>query len=275
MKYSLTEPFHVVLKRTKRLFQKKDGHMSTLDKLRLRFLKTGDHINSYKIFGYPVSFSFHPYWFRHSYKEIFEEEVYKFKSSNPNPVIIDCGSNIGLSIIYFKKLFPEARIIAFEPDDKIFNLLQNNLAAFNYSDVTLVNKAVWNSATVLKFDSTGGMGGSVLNNASSANRVIEIQAIRLRDYLVHPVAFLKIDIEGAEIPVLEDCKDRLNIVENLFVEYHCYPKQSQELVKLLSIVQEAGFRYYIRQASENMQFPFVEKHGRYCDIQLNIFCFRD
>jgi FkbM family methyltransferase len=271
----LTEPFLVISKRAKRLFQKKEGQMSLRDKLRLRFLRPGNGTNTFSLFNKRIQFFFHPFWFRHSYKEIFEEEVYKFKTDTLRPLIIDCGSNIGLSIIYFKRLFPESRVIAFEPDDKIFTLLKENLSGFNFSETQLINKGVWKSETLLRFDSTGGMGGSIVNNAATSNRVIEISTIRLRDYLSQPVAFLKIDIEGAEIPVLEDCKDQLYNVENLFVEYHCYPRQPQELEKLLSIVQDAGFRYYIRQAAENMQSPFVEKHGKYCDIQLNIFCFRD
>src|SRR5690606_29753371 len=51
----------------------------------------------------------------HSLKEIFVEEVYKVQL-RPNPLIIDCGANIGLSVIYFKRHFPDARVIAFEPD---------------------------------------------------------------------------------------------------------------------------------------------------------------
>jgi hypothetical protein len=39
--------------------------------------------------------------FYYSYREICEDEIYKFISNKPNPLIIDCGSNIGLSILYF------------------------------------------------------------------------------------------------------------------------------------------------------------------------------
>ena len=48
--------------------------------------------------------------------ELFEHQIYKFKCDTETPYIIDCGANIGLSIIYFKLLFPKAEIIAFEPD---------------------------------------------------------------------------------------------------------------------------------------------------------------
>ena len=47
------------------------------------------------------------------FEEIFIHEVYKFESRNSNPCIIDCGSNIGMSILYFKCLYPYSTITAF------------------------------------------------------------------------------------------------------------------------------------------------------------------
>jgi FkbM family methyltransferase len=41
-----------------------------------------------------------------------------------SPYIIDAGANIGLSIIYFKKKYPNSKIVAFEPDKLIFNILK-------------------------------------------------------------------------------------------------------------------------------------------------------
>jgi hypothetical protein len=57
------------------------------------------------LFGQTISIT-SPKWHWHSLQEIFLEETYKFTSPKPDPVIIDCGANIGLSIIYFKKLYP-------------------------------------------------------------------------------------------------------------------------------------------------------------------------
>ncbi len=71
------------------------------------------------------------FWYLHGLNEIFVEEVYRFQSDTNTPLIIDCGSNIGLSIIYFKRLFPEAKIIGFEPDNEIFKILENNINQFN------------------------------------------------------------------------------------------------------------------------------------------------
>ncbi len=238
-------------------------------------LKADQSINSYKLFNKKILYSFPHYWFRHSYKEIFEEETYKFQSLHTKPYIIDCGSNIGLSIIYFKTIYPEAKIIGFEPDGKIFELLDHNIKSFGYDDVTLHNKGVWISETSLWFHSEGSLGGAILDQSGDEKNMVRIDTVRLREFLDEKIDFLKIDIEGAEMDVLEDCKDKLSNVENIFVEYHCRVNEPQRLSALLEILTEAGFRYYIRQADETIRYPFIQKHGQYMDVQLNIFGFRN
>ena len=76
--------------------------------------------------------------------------------------------------------------------------------------------------------------------------------------------------------VLERCAQRLKNVRQLFVEYHSACSETQQLSKLLAIFTEAGFRYYIRNAWENLREPFVEykPDGGVYDCQLNIFCYR-
>ncbi|MCZ6702618.1 MAG: FkbM family methyltransferase, partial [Ignavibacteria bacterium] len=58
------------------------------------------------------------------FKEIFVDEYYKFESELTEPVIYDCGSNIGMSCIYFKRIFPGAKVKAFEADPKISKYLK-------------------------------------------------------------------------------------------------------------------------------------------------------
>ena len=40
------------------------------------------------------------------FEEIFIREVYRFASTNTSPIVLDCGANIGLSILYFTRLYP-------------------------------------------------------------------------------------------------------------------------------------------------------------------------
>ncbi|CAN0317493.1 unnamed protein product, partial [Chrysoparadoxa australica] len=61
------------------------------------------------------------------FHDIFVKQVYKFKTDSEHPVIIDCGSNIGLSVIYFKKQYPKAKVTAFEADPDIYKVQLQNL----------------------------------------------------------------------------------------------------------------------------------------------------
>ncbi|MEK6726694.1 MAG: FkbM family methyltransferase [Deltaproteobacteria bacterium] len=208
------------------------------------------------------------------YREIFKKETYKFKAESEKPYIIDCGANIGLSIIYFKKLYPKAEIIGFEPDKKIFDMLKNNMQSFGYNDVKIIQKALWNKEGETIFSSEGADAGRLANKSETINTETTTTT-SLRNYLERPVDFLKIDIEGAETVVIEDCADLLINVKNLFVEYHSFSDKEQKLDTLLGILKKAGFRYYIYNFGVLSHHPFEEKKTYLgMDTQLNIYACR-
>jgi FkbM family methyltransferase len=205
------------------------------------------------------------------FKEIVHKQIYQFKTTNERPYIIDAGANIGLSIIYFKQLYPDAEIIAFEADEKIFSILQKNLIQFGFDNITLIQKALWNEETTLSFFSEGADAGRV-GTAIDAQDVTEVKTIRLKKYLEKKVDFLKVDIEGAEVIVLEDCKDLLENVTNIFVEYHSFVAKNNNLHTLLTILYDAGFKIYITAVNNSASNPFMEKHDYLgMDFQLNIY----
>ncbi len=215
--------------------------------------------------------------FIHTVEGIFIEELYKFESNKPAPLIVDCGTNIGISIMYFKTLFPAARIIGFEPDKKIFDACQFNINAFGFKNVELHNSAVWKFDGTLNFLPDNSLGGMVVEDADKNNKVYQVEAADVKKYLDQEIDFLKIDIEGAELEVLEYCKDNLSLVKNLFVEYHSYQNKPQQLQRLLEILSNAGFRYYIKHAWDYLDRPFAD-HKKFAsqnfDLQLNICAYR-
>ena len=207
-------------------------------------------------------------------KEIFDQQIYKFNCATETPYIIDCGANIGLSIIYFKQLFPNAEIIGFEPDDTIFNVLKHNIEVFNLSNVVLIKKACWNKETTLQFYSEGADGGRAAKDFDT-NNLIEVETTRLRNYLNRKVDFLKIDIEGAENEVLHDIKDLLVNVDRVFVEFHSFVGKEQMLPEILDILKKRGFRFNIHHIGVYSSNPFIsiQDHSN-MDLQLNIYGYR-
>ena len=209
----------------------------------------------------------------HGFEEIFIQEIYK-QSLGEKPYILDCGANIGLSVIYLKHQFPDAEIVAFEPDEKNFDLLSRNIKSFGYTGITLCKEAVWKEQTILHFSNEGSMSSKI--QTGQHNGTVSVPAIRLKDRINRPIDFLKIDIEGAEYEVLRDIADDLHFVNNLFLEYHGSFAQNRELTELFNIIQSCGFNYYIKEATSVYATPFYRKPrpGMSYDVQLNIFCFR-
>jgi FkbM family methyltransferase len=214
--------------------------------------------------------------FLFSYNEIFNKEIYKFSTEDPSPFIIDVGANLGLSVLYFKRLFPGARIVAFEPDPDIFNSLQKNCASFELQNVELFQKAVWKENGTVHFKKEGSLGGR-LCISDFAEEDVTVPSCRLRDYLTSKVTFLKIDIEGAETDVLEDSADLLRNVDHLFVEYHSFCDREQSLHRLLRVIHDAGFRVHIHSYKPSPQPLFLREIRSgidLVDMNLDIFCYR-
>lgn len=158
-------------------------------------------------------------------------------------LIIDCGSNVGASVLFFRQQCPRAKIIAFEPDREIFSYLQRNTR--DARDMELHNSAVWTADGTVRFTPDNADGGFI------GTEGIAVPSVRLKTVLekYDRIDFLKMDIEGAEVAVLEDCADALARVAAVYVEYHDqHQRGRQRLDLLLSILSNAGFRYNMKTA---------------------------
>lgn len=236
-----------------------------------RYTKTTTLLENHEII-IPDSASF---LFMH--KEIFKEYIYNFKTLNPIPYIIDGGANIGLATIYLKLLYPSAKIIAFEPDSNIFDTLTNNINSFEFKNVELVQKGLWNENKTLSFKSEGADGGLIADIDKTVSATETIEVVSLKPYLQNQVDFLKLDIEGAETIVLKDIQDDLDRVDRIFVEYHSFVGQPQTLNEIIDILTKANFRLYMSIPGNNSLKSPLMGLGNYnnMDFQLNIFGYKE
>lgn len=206
--------------------------------------------------------------FINQFESIFVNQIYRFQSTSSSPVIIDCGANMGTSVMYFKQLFTDAKILAFEPDRSIFDVLQKNITQNKIKDVSLFNKAVWIEDKEMYFSSSKAQSGALITNETE----VKVECVRLKSVLKNfkTVDFLKLDIEGAELPVMQDIASELHKVEHLFIEYHSYSGKDQELSKLLLVLEENGFRYYLggNEVHGNGYQPVIEEG---MDLTIDIF----
>lgn len=178
----------------------------------------------------------------HAYKHIFAWGIYDFRPRDDTPLVLDCGSHIGLSILRFKQIAPGCRVIGFEPDARARDLLHHNLAANRLRNVEIVSGALATARGTLQFVADGGAAARESRAGAAVERV---DSVPLSDYLDEPVDLLKMNIEGAEYGVLHEAAGRLHNVRQIVVEYHGFPECGQTLHGILRLLHECGFRYVL------------------------------
>ncbi|MDH4199244.1 MAG: FkbM family methyltransferase [Spirochaetia bacterium] len=204
--------------------------------------------------------------------EIFVRENYKFYCESQVPTFIDCGANIGLSVLYLKSQFPDAIIHAFEPDTIAYEKLVTNIESSGFRDVFTYNAAVWVEDGELVFVPDGSWGGHIGNDAGSEG--VKIKSYNLDGFLNKRVDFLKMDIEGAESDVIIHSKELIaRNVEKLFFEWHSLTGAPQRLGEILAFFEGHGFRYHIKEAA-NRPMPFNYTPGGRMDSQLDVFLWK-
>lgn len=183
------------------------------------------------------------------FEEIFIAEPYKVSLAS-KPCIVDCGANIGMSMAYFFARHPGAEITAFEPDRTNFGFLSVNSQRNNWRAAVhaqaldeTVGERVWNT-----FGAAGTLvaGFRTELSASAPSSTYLVRTARLSSYIDGPVDLLKLDVEGAEHPIIHDLIETGKIawVKKIVMEYHHHIVPSEDdLGTLLRALEGAGFGY--------------------------------
>lgn len=174
-------------------------------------------------------------WYRNEkeldeiYKEKFINSEYKFKSLTNSPFIIDCGSHIGLSILYFKSIYPDSEIIGFEPNPENFEILNRNIKENKLTNIKTYNMALSDKVgeidlhMSLKKDNPWTWGDTIIYNMwgdGNDDRKTKVKTVKLSSYINRNIDLLKIDIEGSEQIVLQEIENKLHFVREIAMEFH-------------------------------------------------------
>jgi FkbM family methyltransferase len=156
---------------------------------------------------------------------------YKFNYHITPEVIIDGGANIGLASIALKNLYPQAKIIAIEPDTENFAQLNKNLQPYN--NIHTIQAGLWNKRAILKVSDKYSVGkwGMVTEEVEemspSTIATITIGEIMEKYQLIY-IDLLKLDIETAERELFSsDYEDwlpkiKVIVIELVFFHYFSY-----------------------------------------------------
>lgn len=184
-------------------------------------------------------------------REVFFDGDYDVPAGDNVRVIVDAGANIGLASVYLANKYPDAKIIAIEPEKGNFDLLKKNVKP--YPQVVPVNAALWRSSgRILLSDPGRGEHGFTTSEGSHAldeGCAELVAAISMGDlmstYGIEHIDLLKIDIEGAEKELFEAAQGWIDKVSVIVIELHDRFKPGCEeaftlATRHMTVAQERG-----------------------------------
>ena len=240
--------------------------MSVFDGLKMYYRNFGLRgifaISAYRLTGMPEEIIARPPGIRYPvhirvrtadvsiYSSILVGEEYAFELPFTPRVIVDAGANVGMASLYFAHRYPDAKIIAVEPEKSNFVMLAKNVQA--YPKIIPVQAALWNwdgEISISEPEARSEWGFITREGPGTKVRAITIQTL-MREMQISFIDLLKVDIEGAEKEVFEKC-DWMQGVRCLMIELHdrfkpgCSEAVSSATLQF-SKVQRGETSFYIR-----------------------------
>jgi FkbM family methyltransferase len=177
------------------------------------------------------------------FNSIFAKGEYDLDIGFNPEYIIDAGAYIGVSTVYFRHKYPEAKIIAVEPEKSNFDLLVRNTKP--YKSIFCVNAGIYGEDVPLVIsDHAAEKYAFRVERSNFTEESVPGYMIKtlMEEFQLPHIDILKMDIEGAEYSVFAHDPDAwLTGVRVLVAELHefIHPGVS-ELV--LGVLKDSGFK---------------------------------
>jgi FkbM family methyltransferase len=199
------------------------------------------------------------------FAEVFLAREYEVFDLPECPVIVDCGANIGMSVLYFKTIRPASTIVACEPNPQAFQLLKQNVGGLD--GITLRNVALTDQAGEAELfcsDDQAALTDSLRPDRGIGPPIL-VKTERLSELLgtLPSIDLVKIDVEGAEWEIISDLRETglLTKPNRYIIEYHHQiGNEEPRLSKFLCVFEDAGFSYLLSAGRRS--------RGRFQDIMV-------
>lgn len=143
------------------------------------------------------------------------------------PIVLDCGGHIGSFTMYVKSHWPKAKVYVMEPVPDNLNLLKENIAQNNLTDINVIPYALYGQSGTFYIDLANKQFDAVNVSVEKPNhnQFVTIEALTLDEVLqknqISIVDLMKMDIEGAEYHIFAHSLESLNQhVRRIIMEFH-------------------------------------------------------
>lgn len=171
-------------------------------------------------------------------REVWFDEVYRLPFESRIDQIVDLGANIGLTSLYFAKVYGASTIIAIEPNPENATLAARNLHQ-NGIAVRVIEAAIGPMDGTACFSDTRDSNLGRLSEHGRKVRVISIPTLCLEQN-INSIDLLKMDIEGGEQALLSGPIEWLDDVGAVIAEFH---PMLADYPALVDRIVSKGFRW--------------------------------
>jgi FkbM family methyltransferase len=153
------------------------------------------------------------------YDQIFRAREYDIDLGAPL-FILDAGAHIGLSSVFFAGKYPQATVVAIEPEPSNFNLLLQN--AKRYPNIAPIRAGLWSRKTRLRIQESDVDTWSFRVAEDPSGQGIPAVSIQdiMAEFGARQIDVLKLDIEGSEVEVLRHHQPWIDAVGTIIIELH-------------------------------------------------------
>lgn len=202
------------------------------------------------------------------FTQIFVEREYScIDNLNDIRFIIDCGANCGYSSASFLTQFPDAQVVAIEPDRANFEMLQRNMEPYG-NRVSMLHSAVWShrvGLVVRRGQYRDGREWTIQVQEHATDEESDITAVDIGSLLSQSefqrIDILKVDIERAEAVVFaRNYENWIDRVDTFLIELH--DSECREV--FLSALQSGIFEFSRSgelTIAQRSNFPQEEIHA--------------
>jgi FkbM family methyltransferase len=191
--------------------------------------------------------------------EVFASEVYTPPSEIPRLEVrrvVDLGANVGYTLLYWLRCFPNARVSAYEPHPVHARIIRHHLELNDLQTRVDLHEVAAGTTPGLSSLTDQESASTILKSAAASAGAFQVSTIDVfTDLLSSPIDLLKIDIEGSEYPILNDERFASVNARAIVLEWHSVPGPQSGPQWCCQRLKEIG--YQVRTCWEFANFGHI------------------
>jgi FkbM family methyltransferase len=186
----------------------------------------------------------------------------------PGMTVFDIGANIGYyTVLLARRVGDQGAVHAFEINDKVLDLLEENIRMAHLTNVTVVKKAIAKTTGEAEFflprEGDEAEGSLRKSNRYDALSVVQVKTVSIDDYVhehgIQRVDCIKIDVEGAEYEAFQGATKLLSSKDKPVIMFEALDSACVNFgvtwYQVIKQVSDFGYRIHQGDAANFLATP--------------------